>query len=160
MYKIIINGWERFWKLTAIQEVMKKRGNRYVSCKCDCWIITEVQLWCLRNWWTKSCGCYNKESHVTHWMHATSIYKAWTNIKDRCTNINNPSYKDYWERWITYDEKWETFEWFHEDMKEWYAEHLTIDREDNNWNYSKSNCRWITMKKQCRNRRNIHNRGN
>jgi len=81
------------------------------------------------------------------------IYKCWQDIKKRCDNPKNKSYKNYWWRWITYDIRWEKFELFYEDMKEWYKEHLTIDRKGNDWNYNKDNCRWATKKEQANNKR-------
>jgi hypothetical protein len=75
-------------------------------------------------------------------------------MKKRCKYKNYIWYKNYWWRWITYDPKRETFDWFCEDMLEWYSGELTLDRIDNDWNYCKENCRWATLKEQARNKRN------
>ena len=37
-----------------------------------------------------------------------------------------------------------------------YAETLTLDRKDNDKGYSPTNCRWVTQKEQCNNKRNNH----
>ena len=70
-------------------------------------------------------------------------------------------YKDYWWRWIKYDRAWEKFENFENDMYEKYLVHIkengwdtSIDRINNEWGYSKENCKWATAKEQARNRRN------
>ena len=38
-------------------------------------------------------------------------------------------------------------------LKNGYSEGLTIDRIDCDGNYDPSNCRWVTMKQQLKNRR-------
>ena len=79
-------------------------------------------------------------------------YYSWASIKQRCSNQNNPGYKWYGAKGITYDKKWDTFKGFWEDMADGYADNLTIDRINGRGNYEKSNCRWITHKAQCNNR--------
>jgi len=39
-------------------------------------------------------------------------------------------------------------------MKDGYSDDLTLDRKDVNGNYTKENCRWITLKEQENNRTN------
>ena len=72
----------------------------------------------------------------------------------RCNNPKDTTFKNYGGRGIKYDPKWRVFEWFYEDMKEWYSDDLTIDRIYVEWGYSKENCRWVDRKTQARNRRN------
>lgn len=70
----------------------------------------------------------------------------------RCYNPKNPSYKDYWGRWIKIERPSE-YE-FYIDMRETYYDDLSIDRIDVNGNYCKSNCRWATKEIQHYNKRN------
>lgn len=81
-------------------------------------------------------------------------YKSWNAMKQRCTNPNNPEYKNYGGRGIKYDKKWETFGGFFEDMGV-RPENTTLDRIDVDKDYNKTNCRWATKEQQQRNQR-IH----
>lgn len=83
----------------------------------------------------------------------TKTYQAWVSMKRRCYDTNLANYPCYGGRGITYDPHWERFENFLEDMGV-APEGTSLDREDNNGNYCKANCRWATPKEQSNNKRN------
>lgn len=80
------------------------------------------------------------------------LLSRFNDIKKRCNNKNAENYYLYWWRWIKCE--WTSSKEFLEDMTIWFNRNLQIDRIDNDWNYCKSNCRWITNKENCNNRRN------
>lgn len=84
----------------------------------------------------------------------TRLYNIWRGIKKRCNDTENAKYGG---RGIGYCEQWEDYPTF----RAWalgagYADDLTIERDDNDGDYSPANCSWITMGQQARNRRNSH----
>jgi len=84
------------------------------------------------------------------------LYNTYCGMIGRCFNSNNPKYKNYGGRGIIVSPEWmgpKGFNTFCEDMGE-KPEGKTLDRIDNNSNYSKENCKWSTAFEQGQNKRN------
>lgn len=150
--------WQKFWMLTVIKHLWVIKWHRYYSCVCDCWNEKDIcaeslfentqSCWCLRKKLAKELWFKNKE----HWLSNTKIYNVFRWLNRRCYEKTNKDYYSYWWRWIICE--WESFEEFYEDMWSTYRNWLTLDRIDNNWNYSKSNCKRETPLNQWKNKRN------
>jgi hypothetical protein len=139
-----------------------KSGEAAWVCECKCGTRKIIAGSKLRNGETKSCGCMKKElagtKNITHGMKGTRLYNIWQTIIQRTTNENNHEYGDYGGRGIGICEEWrndfeEFMQWSYENG---YADNLTIDRKNNNKGYQPDNCRWVTNKENCRNKRNNH----
>jgi hypothetical protein len=72
----------------------------------------------------------------------------------RCNNPSHQAFRNYGGRGIRVCDRWSSFETFWADMRDDYGPGLTLDRTDNSAGYSRDNCRWVTQKIQCRNKRN------
>jgi hypothetical protein len=126
--KQCLGQFERFGNAGAsCRKTLKQRG--YVFC-------------------SKSCGSYKHGGS----KNKTSEYASWKAMKERCNNPNHTAYSRYGGRGITYDPSWNSFEKFLEDMGPKENPKLELERIDNEKNYHKENCCWITHKEQTRNR--------
>lgn len=82
----------------------------------------------------------------------TRTYKSWCAMIQRCHNKNRDVYPLYGGRGIQVCDRWRDYSNFLADMGE-RPEGATLDRIDNNGDYTPQNCRWADHKTQTRNSR-------
>jgi hypothetical protein len=150
---------KKFNRLRVIGYAGSDKSFQYWWCKCDCGKIKKGNANMLKNGDLQSCGCFHKErnrisKNIKHNLSQSSEYNAFYHAKNRCENPKAKGYKNYGGRGIQF--LYDSFEEFLEDVgkKPEPSSEYWIERIDNNKNYEKGNCKWATITKQCRNKRN------
>lgn len=145
----------RSGKLVALYPTDEKRHGKTVwMCRCDCGGTRTATVNDILFGYVTSCGCaVNK-----HGMGHTKLYRVWVSMRQRCNNKNNRAYKWYGGKGVKVCDEWNgshNYEAFYKwAMASGYKQGLTIDRIDPDGNYEPSNCRWITISEQQKNRSN------
>lgn len=136
-------------RLTVVSYGGKSGRFHYWWCVCSCGgnkMVAGNNLSCNR---IKSCGCLRRK-------HGKSdpIRNAYSSMKQRCYNRNHPDYSNYGGRGIRVCDRWKhSFSAFKADVSP-RPENMSLDRIDNNGDYTPDNFRWTTHVVQIRNRRN------
>lgn len=163
MRKFIDLSNQKFGRLSVIS-VAAGKPVRWI-CRCDCGNEKPVRGNDLWRGKTLSCGCLSTETRSklgashrvkTSIPHASRLYKteysAWASMISRCTNPTHKSYKNYGARGIGVCDRWiNSFDNFLTDVGVKPRKSLSLDRMDNNKDYSPDNCHWTTSKVQMNN---------
>lgn len=165
---------KRFGRLTAIrrgEDAIAPNGKHIVRylCKCDCGNEKLIRKMHLTRGSIVSCGCYQRERlgnrRRKHGLsHKERLYGVWLDMKERCRNPHNNHYKSYGGRGIKVCPEWsEDYmafrNWclsngYNEEIRDSGRNNMTIDRIDVNGDYEPQNCRFISNKENCLNKRN------
>jgi hypothetical protein len=150
---------EKIGRLTILKESGKaKDGHKLFLCRCDCGNETLVASNNFKS--TKSCGCLRKEIQSRkakkHGLSNERLYKEYYSMMTRCYNPNTLNFKSWGGKGIKVCEEWvsDKMNFIDWSLKNGYKDDLTLDRIDYQKDYSPSNCRWISLKEQSRNKSN------
>lgn len=154
---------KRFGHWTVLSECnyRTKGGNKIkaYNCVCDCGTKRVVLKQSLLRGVSQSCGCSinhirDEEKHSFWDSRISNIYCS---MIARCYNPSSTSYSRYGGRGICVCDEWRGengktnfFRWA---IKNGYSDELSLDRIDNDGDYTPTNCRWATIEEQSSNRR-------
>ncbi len=166
---------KRFGRLLVIgrSENDKHKKAMWV-CRCDCGQKTTVNGLHIQSGRTQSCGCLRREMAAARqlihggtrkgegWKNlgkSRREWNSWANMIQRCTNELASKFEYYGGRGINVCERWldgtktkHPFECFLADMGT-RPRGKSLDRKNNDGDYTPKNCRWATASQQNSNRR-------
>lgn len=147
------------WTILSLCKHVVEQGDRAFrrtdfQCRCVCGEIQILRGDNLTKGRPKSCGCLRSGHGLARQGNKHPVYLAWQGMMTRCYNPRRAQWKDYGGRGIKVAEAWDTPEGFIKDMFDTWRPGLTLDRKDNDKDYSVDNCRWATRAEQQLNKRN------
>jgi hypothetical protein len=168
----IVSVGDVFGELEVLSVFFGERNSGLKSykaeCRCVCGNISEYERGNLTSGNSKNCtDCRNKKAGAHKVTHGHSCsragagtveaknYYTWQAMKRRCMVETNSRWADYGGRGISICAEWiASYESFLADMGLPPTMAHQIDRADNDGNYCKQNCSWVTATENGRNKRN------
>lgn len=150
--------------LNRSEPPINKHGQSLWDTQCICGVVKPMRTDHIQR--LQSCGCKRDElsakANRTHGCASNYVctpeYKAWQEMKGRCSNQNNKRYHRYGGRGIMVCAAWlNDFQAFYDHIgprpKQPQGRRLySLDRIDPDGNYEPGNVRWATAKVQANNK--------
>lgn len=146
----------------------KKDGEVMWLCQCQCinHTLGFRDGYRLTSGTSSNCGCERSKQltkrNMKHGWAGTPTHAAWIDMIRRCYTPKVRMYPRYGGRDITVCDRWRVqidkhpFLYFLEDMGARPNKKYSLDRIDNDGNYTPENCRWATITQQGNNKSDNH----
>lgn len=154
---------KEFGRLTVLERADTTKDNQIRwKCQCQCGKEKLIRGSGLRCGRTLSCGCLNREINSIrslgnefgkkHGLSNHPLRSIRKSMIHRCYNPNNKHYATYGQKGVKVCAEWLNslsifIEWA---QKNGWTKGLSIDRKDNDGDYTPENCHWITRSENSR----------
>ena len=139
------------WEVLSLKKYYKEKRAYIYKCKCECGSTSYKERSYIKSANSSSCkSCMYEKMKNTKSSYKSSIYRIWTGIRARCNNPRSSGYKRYGGRGIKVCKRWDKFKYFLKDMGP-RPKGYSIERINNDGNYTKRNCKWASNHEQSRN---------
>lgn len=140
-------------------------AGKYAKVRCTCGYTAKRNAYDIKSGKSvccRSCSYTSRKGvpiNVTHGLADSPTMNSYSDMKRRCYDQTRKDYKNYGGRGITVQKDWlegtdelSGFSCFVRDLGMRPSIDYQLDRKDNNGNYTKDNCHWVTRSKNMRNR--------
>ena len=154
MRKLDLTG-KKFGKWTVIKEGQKRGEKNRWLCECECGRQSQCYVSDLTSGKSVACRSCGRASHgfSSPTIGRKRVYNIWIAMRQRCRNRNHKHFKYYGGRGIKVCQRWDDFSNFLADMGRPPTKKHSIDRINNDGDYTPDNCRWATNAQQQANKR-------